>query len=138
MRPLSLRSSFADGGQEIGAVDLYRWYIPPAMARRKRRGGGEERGADQPIGAPRTSVSRDGHRPKATAGRVGALLQAGDHRAARAEARARLADAAASEAERAEAAAALASLAPDRGAVIAGVVGIALAIVVAAWTVLAG
>jgi hypothetical protein len=108
------------------------------MARRKRRGGGGERGADQPIGAPRTSVSRDGCRPKATAVRVEALLQGGDHRAARVEARARLADAAASEADRAEAAAALASLAPDRGAVVAGVVGIAVAIAVAAWTVLAG
>jgi hypothetical protein len=82
------------------------------MARKDRRGGGAER--------------------------LRALLQAGDHRAARAEARARLADPSTSEAERAEAAATLASLAPDRGALLAGALGIAAALAVAAWTVLAG
>jgi hypothetical protein len=70
--------------------------------------------------------------------RLRGLLEAGDHRGARAEARARLDDPSAPDAERAEAAAVLASLAPERGAVVAGVVGVALAIVIALWTILAG
>jgi hypothetical protein len=70
--------------------------------------------------------------------RLRALLEAGDHRTAGAEARARLADASASDVEKAEAAAVLASLAPDRGAVVAGALGVATAIAVAAWTILAG
>jgi hypothetical protein len=70
--------------------------------------------------------------------RLRALLQAGDHRAARVEARARLSDPAAPEAERAYAAAALASLAPERGALAAGALGALVAAVIAAWTVLAG
>lgn len=63
-----------------------------------------------------------------------ALLAAGDHRAARALARARLAGGG----DDAEARAVLASLAPDRGALAAGAVGVAIALAVAAWTVLAG
>jgi hypothetical protein len=70
--------------------------------------------------------------------RLRALLQAGDHRTARAEARARLSDPSTPEAERAEAAAVLASLAPERGAVLAGAAGVALSVAVALWTVLAG
>jgi hypothetical protein len=70
--------------------------------------------------------------------RLRALLQAGDHRTARAEARARLADPSVPEVERAEAEAVLASLAPDRGAVLAGAIGVALSVAVALWTVLAG
>jgi hypothetical protein len=65
---------------------------------------------------------------------LGALLEAGDHRAARAAARARLA----AGAEDAEARAVLASLAPDRGALLAGALGVAVAVAVAAWTLLAG
>jgi hypothetical protein len=63
-----------------------------------------------------------------------ALLEAGDHRAARAAARARLA----AGAEDAEARAVLDSLAPDRGALVAGALGVAIAVAIAAWTVLAG
>jgi hypothetical protein len=71
-------------------------------------------------------------------GRLRALLDAGDHRRARAEARARLADPSASDAQRAEAAAVLASLAPDRGVLAAGVLGVAAALALAAWALLAG
>jgi len=70
--------------------------------------------------------------------RLRALLEAGDHRRARAEAQARLADPAVAEAERTEAAAVLSSLAPERGAVIAGAIGAAAAAAITAWTVLAG
>lgn len=71
-------------------------------------------------------------------GRLRALLEAGDHRGARVEARARLADPSASDADRAEAAAVLASLAPDRAVVGAAAVGVALALALAAFTLLAG
>jgi hypothetical protein len=70
--------------------------------------------------------------------RLRTLLDAGDHRAARAEAQAWLSDPAGTEAERAEASAVLASLAPDRGVVLAGLVGMAVAVALAAWTLLAG
>jgi hypothetical protein len=70
--------------------------------------------------------------------RLRALLDQGDHRGAGAEARALLADAAAGEAERAEAAEVLASLAPDRGVALAGLAGVALALALAGWTLLAG
>lgn len=70
-------------------------------------------------------------------GRLRALLEAGDHRAARAAARAVLADGAAGKDERAEASAALASLAPDRGVVAAGLAGVAVAVALAVWTILA-
>ncbi len=70
--------------------------------------------------------------------RLRALLEAGDHRRARAEARARLADPAATDAERADAEAVLSSLDPERGAVVAGVIGAAVAAALAAWTILAG
>jgi hypothetical protein len=70
--------------------------------------------------------------------RLRALLEAGDHRTARAEARARLADPAASESDRAEAVQVLASLAPDRAVVVAGAVGVAVAVALALWTLLGG
>jgi plasmid stability protein len=77
-------------------------------------------------------------RGKGPAGdRLRALLDAGDHRSAAAEARALLADAASGEAERAEAAAVLASLAPDRGVALAGAAGLACALALVAWTLLA-
>ena len=66
------------------------------------------------------------------ADRIRSLLDAGDHRAARAEARAVLADPAAPDPDRSAAAAALASLAPERGAVVAGALGAAAAVVLAA------
>jgi hypothetical protein len=77
-------------------------------------------------------------RKRPAGGRLQALLDAGDHRAARADAKALLADPATPEAERAEAAAVLASLAPDRGVALAGAVGVAVALALAAWTLLAG
>jgi hypothetical protein len=70
--------------------------------------------------------------------RLRALLDAGDHRAVRAEARTLLADPAAPEADRADAAAVLASLAPDRGVVAAGAAGVAIAVALAAFALLAG
>jgi hypothetical protein len=70
--------------------------------------------------------------------RLEELLEAGDHRRARAEARATLADAAASEEARAEAQAVLASLAPDRMVVAAGAVAAAVAIAISVWTLVAG
>lgn len=79
---------------------------------------------------------KDGKSPRG--GRVQALLDAGDHRGARALAQAALADPAAGEAERAEAAAALASLVPDRGVIAAGALGVAVAVALAAWTLVAG
>jgi hypothetical protein len=60
--------------------------------------------------------------------RIRGLLESGDHRAAAAEARAVLADGAATPDEREAAGAALASLAPERGAVAAGAAGVAVAI----------
>ncbi|HEX9051798.1 MAG TPA: hypothetical protein VF841_14805 [Anaeromyxobacter sp.] len=70
--------------------------------------------------------------------RAEALLEAGDHRRARAEARGVLADPDASERERAAAAETLASLAPDRGVVAAGAVGVAVAVALAARVLLRG
>lgn len=90
-------------------------YIPGAMARKDRK---ERRG---PAGA-----------------RLKALLDAGDHGAAAAEARAILEDAAAGEADRADAAEVLASLAPDRGVAIAGAIAVAAAVALGAWTLLKG
>ena len=71
------------------------------------------------------------------AGRLRALLDAGDHRAARAEAMAVLEDRASGDEARAEASAVLASLAPDRGVVAAGIVAAAVAVILAVWTILA-
>jgi hypothetical protein len=78
-------------------------------------------------------MARD-RRKGAQAEGLAALLEAGDHRAARAMARARLAGGAPDP----DAAAVLASLAPEPAAVVAGIVGAAAAAAIAAWTVLAG
>ena len=72
------------------------------------------------------------------ADRIRILLAAGDHRAARAAARAVLADPAAADADRGAAAAALASLAPEPGAVVAGALGVAVAVALAALLVARG
>jgi hypothetical protein len=81
---------------------------------------------------------KDGKEKRGPAGgRLRALLDAGDHRGAAAEARAILAGAA-DEAARAEAAAVLASLRPDRGVVAAGAAGAAVAVALVVWTLLAG
>ncbi len=70
--------------------------------------------------------------------RLRALLDAGDHAAARAEARAVLADEAASPDERRAAAAAFESLSPEPGAVAAGAIGVAAALAVALAVLLRG
>lgn len=70
--------------------------------------------------------------------RIRALLDSGDHAAARKEARGVVADASAPSEERDAAAALLSSLAPDPGAVAAGVVGVAAAIAIAAVVLLRG
>jgi len=62
-----------------------------------------------------------------------ALAEAGDHAAARAEARRLAADPAASQADREAAAGLLRSLQPDGGAVGVGLAGLALASAVVAW-----
>lgn len=82
-------------------------------------------------------MSRSERRPP-RAERIHALLESGDHRAARAEARAVLSDPAAAERERSAAEDALASLAPDRGVVAAGAVGVAVAVALALAVLLRG
>jgi hypothetical protein len=82
-----------------------------------------------------------GRKERARSGRIErleALVRAGDHGGARAEARLVLANAEASEPERAAASRVLASLAPDRGVVAAGALGVAIAIAVLVWAVLSG
>jgi hypothetical protein len=64
------------------------------------------------------------------------LLEAGRWAAARARARAVLADGRSTDPERREAAAALERLRPERGAVIAGAAGVVAAVLLAAWTLL--
>jgi hypothetical protein len=80
---------------------------------------------------------RDKGRP-ARAERMRTLLEGGDHGAARAEARGLLADPEATDGERKAARAALDGLAPDRGAVIAGVVAAIAAVAIGLWTVTQG
>jgi hypothetical protein len=70
------------------------------------------------------------------ADRLEALLELGDHAAARAEAARLLADPGSSEAARLAAREASARLAPERGAVLAGAAGVAVAAALAAWTLL--
>jgi hypothetical protein len=82
-------------------------------------------------------MSRTERRPP-RAERIHALLESGDHGGARTEARAVLADASAPERERVAAAEALASLAPDRGVVAAGAVGVAVALALTAFVLLRG
>lgn len=75
------------------------------------------------VGSERTRPGR--------ARRIGALLEAGDHRAAAAEAMRVLADRASGEDERRAAGAALSSLRPEPGAVAVGVAGVLLAMGIA-------
>ncbi len=77
-------------------------------------------------------------RRTARADRLRALLDAGDHRAARAEARLVLANPAAAEEERAAASAVLASLAPEPGAVAAGALGVAAGLALVVLVLLRG
>jgi hypothetical protein len=69
------------------------------------------------------------------AGRLAALLEAGDHGLARREALGLLADAGAPEGDRAAAGALLESLRPERAAVLVGAGGLAAAVAVLAWLV---
>jgi hypothetical protein len=66
-------------------------------------------------------------------GHLATLLEAGDHGAARREARARLGDPSTDEAGRREAAAVLASLEPEPGAVAVGLGGVLLAAAIVGW-----
>jgi hypothetical protein len=70
--------------------------------------------------------------------RIRVLLDAGDHGGARAAAQEVLADPTAPEAERRAAAEALSSLAPDRGVLAAGFLGVATAGVVALLVLVRG
>lgn len=65
--------------------------------------------------------------------RLAALLEVGDHGAARREARRLLGDGAVDEATRREAAAVLASLEPEGGAVAVGVGGVVVAVAIVGW-----
>jgi hypothetical protein len=69
---------------------------------------------------------------------IQALLDAGDHRLAREEARRSAADPGASAEERAGAAEAIAALRPEPGALVVGMFGLAAAVVLIAWTVVSG
>jgi hypothetical protein len=73
---------------------------------------------------------------RGAAAKMGALLESGDHRAARAEAALLLADPAADEADRTAAAAVLASLQPERAAVLVGLAGVAAAVLITARVLL--
>ena len=73
-------------------------------------------------------------KPRGRPDRLAALVAAGDHGGARAEARATLEDAAATEADRAAAARLLASLRPERAAVVSAALAAALAVALAVWT----
>jgi hypothetical protein len=73
---------------------------------------------------------------RAAAGRLAALLESGDHRAARAEAMALRADPTAPEADRVAAAEVLASLRPEPAAVAVGLAGAVAALLIAARVLL--
>ncbi|MGC3997008.1 MAG: hypothetical protein QM767_05585 [Anaeromyxobacter sp.] len=83
-------------------------------------------------------MSRKERAKAARLDRLEALLAEGAHRAAGEAARAVLADQGASDEERAGAARVRRSLRPEPGAVLAGALAAALAVVVALWTVLRG
>jgi len=72
-------------------------------------------------------------RDRSAGERLDALVEAGDHAAARSGARRLAADPAATQADREAAAGLLRSLQPDGGAVGVGLAGLALASAVAAW-----
>jgi hypothetical protein len=73
---------------------------------------------------------------RAAASRMGALLESGDHRAARNEAALLLDESSAPEADRAAAAEVLASLEPERAAVLVGLVSAVAALLIAARVLL--
>ena len=73
---------------------------------------------------------------RGAADRLATLLEAGDHRAARAEAAALRSDAATPEAEKAAAAEVLASLRPEPAALAVGLAGLVAAMIIVARVVL--
>jgi hypothetical protein len=77
-------------------------------------------------------VKKELKKERGAASRLVALLEAGDHRAARAEAAALLSDAATPEAEKSAAAEVLASLRPEPAAVAVGLAGLAAALLITA------
>ncbi|HUL60832.1 MAG TPA: hypothetical protein VLU43_16245 [Anaeromyxobacteraceae bacterium] len=81
-------------------------------------------------------MSGRNRRARGRGGRIAALLECGDHRAAGEEARRILADPAAPAQVREEAAAALARLRPEPGAALAAALGVAIALAVAAGVLL--
>jgi len=70
------------------------------------------------------------------AAKLGALIESGDHRAARAEAARLLAEPSVAEADRAAAAAALESLQPERAAVLVGLACVVAAVLITARVLL--
>jgi len=81
-------------------------------------------------------VKKELRKERGAAGRLAALLEAGDHRAARAEAEELLSGAAATEAEKAAAAEVLASLRPEPAALAVGLAGLVAAMIIVARVVL--
>jgi hypothetical protein len=80
-----------------------------------------------------TKARKEPRRERGPGGRLAALLEVGDHGAARREARRILGDPAADEAARREAAAVLASLEPEPGAVAVGLGGVLLGAIIVGW-----
>jgi len=77
-----------------------------------------------------------GKKERGAAARLGALLESGDHRAARAEAAQLLGDAATPQADRSAAAEVLVSLQPERAAVLVGLAGAVAALLITARVLL--
>jgi hypothetical protein len=77
-------------------------------------------------------VKKELKKERGAAGRLAALLEAGDHRAARREALQLHGDAAAAEIDKTEAAAVLASLGPEPAAVLVGLAGAVAALFITA------
>jgi len=77
---------------------------------------------------------RAGARPE----RLAELLSSGAHAAARREAAAALSDPEAPPQRKERARAVLAALAPERGALLAGLAGVAMALALAGWVLLGG
>jgi hypothetical protein len=85
---------------------------------------------------PVSKVKKEPRKDRGAAGRLAALLDAGDHRAARAEAALLLADPAAPEADRNAAAAVLSSLRPEPAALAVGLAGLVAALLITARVLL--
>jgi len=77
-------------------------------------------------------------RARARPDKMTALLSSGDHREAARVARALLADPGVSAEERARASSVMASLAPEKVASIAGILGVVVAVAITIWACLGG